>query len=115
MALTTVDLFRSGNGGSPCLDRPRTWPHPDPDLEIYIEPSGDVYVKPNSGGMSSSETVDPIWTGKVWKLPAGSSYSDLLTLVDDGHGHWSWEPSANMKLSDYKLLLADLHPKFFKV
>jgi hypothetical protein len=115
MALTTVELFRSGNNGSACLDKVRISPHLNPDLDTYIEVSGDVYVKAHTGGISSSEAIDPIWTGKVWKLPAGSSYSDLLTLLDDGQGHWSWEPSINMKLSDYRQLLAGMHPKFSKV
>jgi hypothetical protein len=116
MALTTVDLFRSGNSTSACLDKVRTAAlHSVPDIDIYIEVSGDVYVRAHTGGASTSETIDPIWSGKVWKLPAGSSYSDLLTLVDDGQGHWSWEPSVNMKLSGYRQLLADMNPHFAKI
>lgn len=114
MGITTVDLFRSGNAGSACMDKVRVLPHPNPEIDRYITVSGDVWVRAGTGGISTSEAIDPIWTGRPWKLPMGSSYSDLLSLVNDGHGHWTWEPAADMLLTEYRRLLADLHLQFCK-
>jgi hypothetical protein len=115
MGQTTVDLFRSGRAADAGMERFRIWPHPDPDLDSYIGVStGDLWVKPHTGGVSTSETIDPIWTGKPWRLVAGSSYGDRLYLNDDGQGHWTWEADVNMTAAEYRRLLADMNQYFVK-
>ena len=82
-----MDLFRSGNATSACLDKVRVTPHPDPDVDIQVDGLGRSWVEANGEGVSSFEAIQPHWS-KPWRLPAGSYYSTCLELVSDVPGHW---------------------------
>jgi hypothetical protein len=114
MGKTTVDLFRSGNSGSPQLDRVRI-AGPDPDVDTLTDHAQTVWAIANGKGVSSSDAVDPTWTGKPWHLPAGSTFPDSLQVWEDDPGHWVWEPVSTMKLEDYRNALASVNPQFVKV
>ena len=101
MGVTAVDLYRSGNASSPRLHKVRTT-GPNADVDIFLDPvTGEEWVSANGKGMSTWDAADPTWSGKPWRLPAGSPYPNSLKVWNDDPGHWVWEPSANMKLSDY--------------
>jgi hypothetical protein len=92
MGATSVDLFRSGNATSARLAHVRI-KIADPDVDIDIDASGDVWVLANGKGVSTWDSADPGWSGKPWRLPAGSAYSDQLVVWCDSPGHWVWEPT----------------------
>ncbi len=117
MGLTIVDLYRSGNASSPGLDKLRTAQNsPNPDIDTYINVLlGDVWVKSGTGGASTVEQPDPFWRGKTWFLRRGSSFSDRLKVVNDAVGHWSWEPAVDMKLTEFRQLLADVQTQWVMI
>jgi hypothetical protein len=114
MGTTTIDLFRSGSSGSPQLDKVRI-SGLDPDVDTFTDHMQRVWVIANGKGVSSSDAVDPTWTGKPWRLPAGSTFPDVLQPWEDEPGHWAWEPVNTMLLTDYQDALASVHPQFVKV
>ena len=65
--------------------------------------------------VSSSDAIDPSWTGKPWRLPIGSLFPDGLRLWEDEPGHYVWEPAMNMPLADYVRLLVSVNLLFLKV
>lgn len=113
MAVTAVDLFRSGNATSARLSHVRI-KVADPDVDIHTDASGDVWVLANGKGVSTWDAVDPGWSGKPWKLPVGSPYSDQLVVWCDSPGHWVWEPAQTMRLSDYQALLIAAEANFVR-
>jgi hypothetical protein len=111
MGVTSIDLFRSGNASSARLSSPRL-AGADPDVETYAHPSGDRWVRANTGGVSTWDVPEPAWRGKVWRLAAGSGFPDELVLNNDGPGHWAWEPSRDMPLADYLAALQAVNVLF---
>lgn len=81
------------------------------DVNIFMK-DGIEWVEGRSGGISTFEFPSPPGTGKIWRLPAGSSYSDELYLENDHGGHWSWEPARDMEMDRYKTLLVAVGSKF---
>jgi hypothetical protein len=114
MGVTPIDLFRSGNSRSPRLDNVRIG-GADPDVDTFADAVNTTWVVANGKGISSSDTVDPTWTGKPWRLPAGTIFPDGLRLFEDDPGHWVWEPATDMPLANYEGLLATVNPLFVKV
>ena len=114
MGVTSVDLFRSGNSTSARLNRVRTT-GPDRDVDTRLDAAGAEWVVKNGKGVSTADSIDPAWTGHLWKLSAGHTYSNLLVVWNDDPGHWVWEPASDMLLSEYvdALTQSDLH--FIKV
>jgi hypothetical protein len=111
-----VDLFRSGNATSACLDRVRlSPPHLVPDVDHQIDGLGRIWVEANGEGMSSHEAIQASWSGKPWHLPKGSYYSTSLTLISDVPGHWHWCPVTQMLLDDYKTALSTVNALFQRV
>jgi hypothetical protein len=74
-----------------------------------------VWVLANGKGVSSSNAIDPSWTGRPWQLPASSPFPDGLQLWEDEPGHYVWEPAMSMPLANYANLLATVMPLFVKV
>jgi hypothetical protein len=72
-------------------------------------------VKANGKGVSTSDAPDPAWTGKLWHLPAGSTFSDRLRVWEDEPGHWVWEPVTDMPLANYQVALASANAQFVRV
>ncbi|MCB8874058.1 Tse2 family ADP-ribosyltransferase toxin [Acidisoma silvae] len=98
MGITTVDLYRLGNNASARLDNVRSQ-----DVTHY-QNSGMTWVKAGTGGISTFDK--PIHgKGRLWHLPAGHDYGTLLLVWNDHGQHWSWEPTQDMPLDDYKRLL----------
>jgi hypothetical protein len=114
MGTTPIDLFRSGNSSSPRLDNVRI-SGPDPDVDTFADHTHMIWVIANGKSVSSSDAVDPTWTGKPWRLPAGSTFPDILRLWEDDPGHWVSEPVNTMTLADYQTALGSIHPLFVKV
>jgi hypothetical protein len=109
MPTTSVDLFRGGTSGSPQLDRVRV----PKDISTFYR-NGLLYVKAGTGGVSVLEK--PLSVGKWWwRLPAKTLYSGYLHLVHDHTGHWQWEPSFDMSLTEYRAELAALNPFFIRL
>lgn len=110
MGITPVDLFRSGNTTSARLDQIRTT-GASADVDTITDRAGDVWVIANGKGASTSDAADPGWRGRPWMLPKGHIYSALLLVWNDDPGHWVWQPTHNMLLSDYvdALKLSNLH------
>jgi hypothetical protein len=57
-------------------------------------------------GASTSEAVDPTWTGKPYRLPTNSTFPDTLRVWSDAPGHWLWAPANVMLLTEYTAALA---------
>ena len=115
MGVTAIDLFRSGNATTPRLHRVRTT-GPNADVDLYQDPaSGDDWVRANGKGVSTWDSVDPTRAGVPWRLAAGSQYPNSLKVWNDDPGHWVWEPTADMKLSDYVAALEVAGQGFVKV
>lgn len=114
MGQTIIDLFRSGNRTSPLLDKVRTG-GADPDIDTFTDYVQVAWVVSNGKGMSTSDAVDPTWTGTPWHLPAGSIFPDSLRVWEDDPGHWVWEPVNTMRLDEYRAALASVHPQFIRV
>jgi hypothetical protein len=104
MGATVVELFRSGNATSARLSHVRT-NIADPDVDTYADTSGAIWVAANGKGVSTWDAIDPGWSGKPWRLPVGSPYSNRLLVWEDSPGHWVWEPSDPMPLLEFVTLL----------
>jgi hypothetical protein len=104
---TPVDLFRSGNTTSPRMDNVRVQ-----DI-TQVTLDGVVYVKPATGGISTSTTAASL-SPTVWKIPKGTSFPDTIRLNNDKPGHYAWEPASQMKLTDFTSLMSALNSKFVK-
>jgi hypothetical protein len=81
------------------------------DVMIFIW-NGVAWVAGRSGGISTFGSAMLPGQGKIWRLPAGTAYSDELILNNDHGSHWSWEPAQDMELSRYRALLAVLGRNF---
>jgi hypothetical protein len=79
---------------------------------ITFTQNGRQWVSGGSGGISTFASSTPPGTGRIWRLPQGSSYSDTLHLVNNHGDHWSWEPAQDMEMSRYRALLTDVGRKF---
>jgi hypothetical protein len=111
---TTVDLFRSGNTTSPKMDNVRTPATNPTNADIKTTTIGGVeYVTTGNGGISTFDSVAKV-SPTVWKLPKGTTYPNTLTLVSDGNNHWSWRPTSQMTLADFKAILATFNSSFVK-
>jgi hypothetical protein len=107
MGVTPVELYRSGNSGSPKLDNVRIVGAVR-DVDTFADAANTVWVLANGKGVSSSDAIDPTWTGKPWRLPLGSPFPDELLLWEDSPGHYVWEPAMNMPLANYASFLASV-------
>jgi len=110
MGVTTVDLYRSGNGRHANLQNVR----PPRDADLFLDPgTGEMWVLSYRGkGASTSEAADPTWTGKPYRLPANSPYPDSLRLWKDAPGHWLWAPAQLMLFRDYLAALTTVTSLF---
>jgi hypothetical protein len=107
MGITSCDLYRRGNSTGPRMDnvRPR-------DVKTFLK-NGVVWVEGRSGGVSTFASPSPPGTGKIWRLQARSSYSDVLHLENNHSDHWSWEPAYDMEMDRYyRAFLAVVGRKF---
>ena len=100
MGVTSTDLYRSGNAASSRLDQFRVPPGAF-DIDTYTDSQGVVWVKANSGGVSTWEKPDVAWS-KTWRLPGGSNFSSDLRVWSDAPGHWLWEPMVDMQIQRYR-------------
>ena len=102
MGATPIDLYRMGNASGPQMDKIRL-KEPDPDIDHETRVSGIVWVRANSGGVSTWETPKAGLRGKAWRIPAGTAFSDRLRLWSDlpAEGHWVWEPMQDMPLTEF--------------
>jgi hypothetical protein len=114
MKQTPVELFRSGNKSGARLDKVRTQ-GAGRDVDTRIDGTGDIWVIANGKGVSTWDALDSRWTGTPWRLPAGTTYSDLLLVWNDVSGHWVWEPVGDMRLSEYEDILACASVQFVRV
>ena len=110
MGTTPCDLFRSGDSTSARLDRVR-----QTEVDTWIDAAGQVWVKANGRGISTSSSVDASWSGKPWKLDAGSVFPDELEPWESPPGHWYWAPKTDMLLSDYEKALSIVNGEFHRV
>jgi hypothetical protein len=110
MGVTPVDLYRNGNASSARLDHVRP-----ADVDTYIGPGGGIWVKANGKGVSSWDTPDEDWSGKLWRLHRGHSYSNLLLVWNDDPGHWVWMPNQDMPLSAFRNELSLSNRHFVKM
>ena len=85
-----VDLFRSGNAGSPRVDNVRLG-------KEVTDPSGIIYP---GQGVSTFESIGG--EGKWWKLPAGTELPDGLQFFNDHDAHWLIQPAHPMTVDEYK-------------
>ena len=110
MGVTTLDLYRSGNATHSNLHNVRA----PRDADLFLDPgTGEMWVFSWQGkGASTSDAVDPTWTGKAWRLPSNSVYPDTLHLWSDAPGHWLWAPAHVMLLKEYIAALAAVTPLF---
>jgi len=110
---TTVALYRLGNGSGPRLDAVRSMKtgHAKDDVVVFGK-DGKHWVKAGSGGISTFSTAQR--KKDEWVLNRGASYPETLKLVNDHGSHWSWEPSADMPLDDYKTALHAVGAHFKK-
>lgn len=74
---------------------------------------GETWVRAGTGGISTSEVPGPL-AGRWWRLDAGYDYGVLLLVWNDHDHHWSWEPSRDMRLLDFRTALKASHPDFFR-
>lgn len=103
-----TDLYRMGNASSPRMEKIRV----GKDIDVF-EVDGVLWVAAGSGGVSTFSHQHP---GKNWwKLPRGATYSNRLYVGNDHRDHFSWEPSADMPLSEYVALLLEMNLQFAKV
>src|SRR5258708_625173 len=102
MGITTLDLFRSGNAGGAGLEKVRI-NGSNADVDTYVEPTTrQLWVRADGQGASTSDAVDPTWRGKPWRLPAGTTYPDVLLLWPDDPGHWLWTAAVDMPFVNYQ-------------
>jgi hypothetical protein len=72
-----------------------------------------LWVVARSGGVSTFSV--PGIGNNWWRLPQGYIYPDILYVVNDHGNHYNWEPTIDMPLSEYVVLLAEVNPYFIKV
>jgi hypothetical protein len=106
MPTTSIDLYRRGNSTSPRMHCVRPT-----DVSAFMQ-NGVEWVSARSGGMSTFASSTPPGNGRIWRLPAGSPYSDELRLENDFNDHWQWEPAHDMEMALYRALLAAVGLKF---
>jgi hypothetical protein len=105
MGITPVELYRRGNNASPRTDHVRPI-----DVAIFLR-NGTAWVRRRSGGISTFSSIPP-GRGRIWRLPAGTPYSDELNLENDHGDHWSWEPAQDMELARFRALLETVGHEF---
>ena len=98
------DLYRLGNSEGPRLDHVR-----DRDVDIYVV-DGISFVRANGKGISllTEAGVRGARGGWLWKLRAGLPPPPGLVVIHDRTDHYSLCPDSDMKLDQYKRLLAKL-------
>ena len=106
MGVTPVDLYRRGNATGPRMDNIRPV-----DVASFTQ-NGTEWVRGRSGGISTFATPTLPGRGRIWRMPAGTSYSDELHLENDQDDHWSWEPALDMELTRYRALLTAVGRNF---
>jgi hypothetical protein len=120
MGVTPIELFRSGNSTHSKLHEVRSAHDPGnqarvPDVDSYVDTwSQAIWVSAATGaGASCWNAPDRRWR-KGWRLPAGTPYPDTLRLWNDDNppGHWTWAPTYDMPLADFKVALAMVTPLF---
>src|SRR3954454_23127525 len=107
MGITPVALYRRGNSTTARFDHVRV----GTDVMSFMQ-NGTEWVVGRSGGVSTFSTNPPPGNGRIWALAAGASYPDPLYLNNDSGAHWSWEPSVDMPLTDYRSALAAVGRNF---
>src|ERR1019366_1369452 len=108
MGTTSITLYRMGNASGPKMENVRI-KFPDPDIDTFTDTQGVVWVRGDSGGVSTWEAPVTGLKGKSWRIPAGTPFSDQLRVWNDQPGHWSWEPVQDMSLSEFKDALFDVN------
>lgn len=107
------DLFRVGNETNPRLDHVR-----EQDIVMTYH-EGKTFVLPNTGGISTFNTIHPRLRGTWWKCPAGASYPAELTIICDrdvaGIRHYTIQPAYPMELKIFQAALRKFAEKFNKV
>lgn len=84
-----VDLYRSGSGTSPNLDRVRIPPREGSiDIEIYekdVNGKKMIYVDSTTGGISTFDAPLPSKNKKMrwWKIPSGTVIPSGLLITKD--------------------------------
>ena len=107
MAETPVPLYRRGKANSPLMDNVR-----DRDINIF-KYNDEKWVEADSGGISTFASLKP---GKNWwRVDAGISIPDGISLINDHDDHWLWQPKYNMRLSEYQELLRQVSIYFVKL
>jgi hypothetical protein len=108
MPKTTTDLYRRGNAAGPRMAHVR----PGKDI-VTFRKNGDDWVAARSGGVSTFSNAGPgtSW----WRLPAGFDYPDELCVINDHGNHYNREPSVDLLLADFLLLLTSVESAFRKV
>ncbi len=81
------------------------------DVTSFIR-SGAECVRGRSGGISTFASAAPPGRGRIWRLPAGTSYPDELYLENDHGDHWSWEPARDIEMARYRAFLAAVGRNF---
>ena len=82
MGATPIDPYKMGNASGPQMDKIRL-KEPNPDIDHETRVNGVVWVKANSGGVSTWEAPKACIRGKAWRIPAGTVFSDRLRLWND--------------------------------
>jgi hypothetical protein len=120
MGVTPIELFRSGNGTHSRLHEVASAHDPGtqirvPDVDSYVDAwSQEIWVSATAGNGASCWGALGNWK-KPWRLPVGTFYPDTLRLWNDDNppGHWTWAPTYDMPLADFKAALATV-TKLFK-
>lgn len=108
--ITTLDLYRSGNGTWPEVDKIRSV-----DVAIFANRNvSEIWIKADRRGISMSSAPKSSWK-HVWRLPSGSPYDHKLLLWEDTPGHWVFAAASDMRGSFYLRLLRDVGVRFEKV
>ena len=81
------------------------------DVVSFVQ-NGTEWVQGRSGGISTFASPTPPGRGRIWRLPAGTSYSDKLHLENDHGDHWSWEPTQDVEMERYRAFLAAIGRNF---
>lgn len=109
MGTTPADLYRIGDQLGPGLDLIRV------GFDVMVrQVNGMDWVRAGTGGSSTRLMPHRLRNpaDRWWRLPAGSHYSPLLDVFQNGKNHVVWEPVRDMPLADYTQVLKDVN-KFF--
>jgi hypothetical protein len=114
MALTTVDLYRSGNSSNARLDNLR-----NVDVDVYTHGTqNEICVRAaNTKGVSTWDSIARLISlgGRSWHLPANSTYDDTRLFLWETYpasGKWNWTPTRDMPGSEFIAALRAVNALF---